>query len=141
MLELKLENAESKALKAYVDKKIEVEALKSSLKNSGLEVMKLKKDLEYERKSVKQKDKVIQKLEHKCENLTTSNMNVKTEKNKLKNENKKLLKNLPNKLIINKDSIDSNQNLQPAVSTETCSSSLTQPGAHLGTQPGTPTPA
>ena len=140
-LELRLENAESKALKAYDDKKIEVEALKSSLKNSGLEVRNLKKDLEDERKFVKDKDKIIQKLEQKCENLATSNMNVKTEKNKLKNENKKLLKNIPNKPITNKDSIDPNQNFQSAVSTQTCSSSLTQPGAQLGNQPGTPPPA
>ena len=33
---VKLEHAESKALKAYDEKKVEVETLKSSLKNSGL---------------------------------------------------------------------------------------------------------
>ena len=149
-LELKLEHAESKASKAYDDKKIEVEVLKSSLKNSSLEVRNLKKDLEDERKLVKQKEKIIQKLEHKCENLATSNTNVKTLMSKLKNENKKLLKNMPNKSITNKDSIDPNQNLQPDVSTQMCSSSLTQragaapstqPSAQLGTQPGTPPPA
>ena len=140
-LEQKLEHAESKASKASDEKKIEIETLKSSLKNSGLEVKNLKKDLESERKVVNQKEKYIQKLENKCENLATNNKEVKTEMTKLKNQNKKLLKiksNIP-------DSIDPNQNLQPAASSQTCLSTgtapNTQPGAQLRTQPGTPPPA
>ena len=83
-LEQKLEHAESKASKAFDEKKIVIETLKSSLKNSGLEVKNLKKDLESERKVVNQKEKYIQKLENKCENLATNNKEVKTEMTKLK---------------------------------------------------------
>ena len=69
---------------------------------------------------MKEKEKYIQKLEHKCGNLTTNNKDVKTEMNKLKNENRKLLKNIPNKPLTKiQYSIDPNQNLQPAVSNQT----------------------
>ena len=51
-----------------------------------------KKDINDEKKLVKQKEKIIQKLEHKCDNLITENKHVKAELCKVKNENKKLSK-------------------------------------------------
>ena len=76
----------------YEEKKLEVSSFKSSLKNSDGEISSLKKDLGVKLKELKEKDKVICKLEHKCENLSDSNKRLKTEINQLKTENRKISK-------------------------------------------------
>ena len=93
ILKNKLGQAEAQALKAYEEKKTEIETLKKTLKNSDYEAKKLKKDLEDEQKITKEKEKLLKKLDHKCENLTENVKNVKMELTKVKNENKKLSKN------------------------------------------------
>ena len=55
ILESKLEEAESKVLKAFNDKKIEIDTLKNSIKKSDQEVRNLRKDLNDERKLLKEK--------------------------------------------------------------------------------------
>ena len=50
ILEKKLGEAEAKALKTYEEKKLEIETLKNSLKNSDLLTKNLIKDLEIEKK-------------------------------------------------------------------------------------------
>ena len=113
----------------------------------------LKKDIDDEQKLVKQKEKIIQKLEHKCDNLITENKHVKTELCKVKNENKKLSKNKkikqqPSKNLpdptIKPENVDeqkstdfvnnSCQNAQPAaLSLQQCTTSLTRsPGGSPG---------
>ena len=93
ILQAKSDQAESKALKVYNEKKLEIEMLKNSIKKCNLEMRNLKKDIDDEKKLVRQKEKIIQKLEHKCDNLITENKHVKTELCKVKNETKKLSKN------------------------------------------------
>ena len=92
-LKNKLGDAEALAKKAHEEKKIEIEALKNSVKKSELATKTLKKDLETEQKVVRENEKLIQKLENKNENVTTNFKQLKTELNKVKNENRKLLKN------------------------------------------------
>ena len=92
ILECKLEKAESKALKAYDEKKTEIDILKNSIKKSDHELRNLRKDLDDAHKIVDNKEKNFKKLEEKCENLAADNQNVKTELRKMKNENKRLLK-------------------------------------------------
>ena len=93
ILEKKLDEAESKAMKTYQEKEIESETLRNSLKNSDFVASNLKKDLQVQQKVVKENLKLIQKLELKNENLAVNNKNIKAELNKVKNENKKLLRN------------------------------------------------
>ena len=85
--------------------KIEVETLKNALKKSNQEVKKLKKDLADEHEVVKDKDNQLSKLNKRCENLTLNIKNTKTELNKVKNENKKLLKRRSKKLLPTSDQI------------------------------------
>ena len=92
ILEKKVAQSEAKALKAYEEKKMEVETLKNALKKSNQEVKKLKKDLEDEHEVVKDKDNQLSKLNKRCENLTLNIKNTKTELNKVKNGKKNLLK-------------------------------------------------
>ena len=145
ILESKLEEAESKVLKAFNDKKIEIDTLKNSIKKSDQEVRNLRKDLNDERKLLKEKERNIQKLELKCEKLVNDSKNVKTELIKVKNENKKLLKSkqpskkvlVPNpepkasEIMDEEKSVDaendSNHNLQPAVLSEQCSTPPVRP--------------
>ena len=92
ILESKLAKAETEALKTLEIKATEISVLKSSLKKSEDVVKSLKKDLDEKHKDVKGKEKAIQRLELKCENLSTNIKNHKAELTKVKNENKKLLK-------------------------------------------------
>lgn len=92
-LENKVDKAEATALKVYEEKTIEVETLKNALNKCNEEASKLKKELEKEKKIVKEKENFIRKLNHKCDNLTLNIKNAKSELNKVKTENKKLAKN------------------------------------------------
>ena len=76
ILQDKSDQAESKALKVYNEKKLEIETLKNCIKKCNLEMRNLKKDIDDEQTLVKQKEKIIQKLEHKCDNLITENKHV-----------------------------------------------------------------
>ena len=133
ILEFKLDKDESKTLKAYEEKKHEVDILKNFIKKSDHELNNLKKDLDNARKIVKDKEKNYKKLEQKYENLAADNQNVKTELRRVNTENKNLLKNKsykqpvkevlapPLEREINSTSRDSNQNLWPAELMEQCS--------------------
>ena len=92
-LETKVGQAEEKASKVFEEKKTEIAVLKNTLKKSNNEIDEAKKDLVNERKALKEKEKVIGKLVHKCENLERNNKTFKCDLIKVKNENKKLLKN------------------------------------------------
>ena len=93
ILENKLSEAESQVLKNYEQKKIEIKTFKNSIEKSDILARNLKKALEAEQKVVKEKEKLIQKLELKNENLSNNYRSMKTELNRVKNENKKLVKN------------------------------------------------
>ena len=134
-LENKLSEAEAQAKKSYEEKKIEIEAFKNSVKKGELVAKNLKKDLEAEHKVVKENEKLIQKLEHKNGILNINYKNLKAEVNKVKNENKKLLKNRSqsdNDVARTQESAtlekleleyenDLNQNMQSAKSSQLCS--------------------
>ena len=132
ILQKKLGETEAKALKSYEEKKIEIETLKNSLKNSNLLTKNLKRDLEIEKKVVKENKMLIQKLEQKNENLTLNYKNIKTEMDRVKNENKKLSKknnqtSRPKSKTSEQQKScheeDSNQNLPPSKSSQSCLSS------------------
>ena len=59
ILEKKLVEAEAKALKIYVEKKIEVETLKNSVKKGDFLTTYLQKDLEAEQRVIQEYEKVI----------------------------------------------------------------------------------
>ena len=82
ILEKKLDETESKAMKTYQEKEIESETLRNSLKNSDFVATNVKKDLQVQQKVVKENVKLIQKLELKNENLAVNNKNIKAELNK-----------------------------------------------------------
>ena len=65
ILENKLARAEAETLKTYEEKKLEITTLKNALKKSNCDTSKIKKDLENENKLVKEKEKMIKKLEQK----------------------------------------------------------------------------
>ena len=81
-LEKKLGQAEAEALKVYEENKTKMEALKSSIKNSDFLAKNVTKRLESEQKVAKENEKLIQKLELKCENLAKNYKNIQTELNK-----------------------------------------------------------
>ena len=60
------------------------------MENSELVAKILGKELES--KMIRENEHFIQKLEHKSDNLTTNYKNLKTNLNKEKNENRKLIK-------------------------------------------------
>ena len=60
------------------------------MENSELVAKILGKELE--NKVIRENEHFIQKLEHKSDNLTTNYKNLKTNLNKEKNENRKLIK-------------------------------------------------
>ena len=64
-----------------------MEALKSSIKNGDFLAKNVTKRLESEQKVAKENEKLIQKLELKCENLAKNNNNIQIEVKKVKNEN------------------------------------------------------
>ena len=135
ILENKVANAETGALKAFEVKKTEIAALKSSLKKSEDVIKTLRKDLEDKQKDVREKEKTIIQLEKKCENLNNNNKNYKTELTKAKKENKKLMKSKTESEKPNGS--DSNQNL-PA-STSQSSSSHSTPLEAADSSPQSPT--
>ena len=84
LLEEKIAKAEAKALHIYDEKKTEVTILENSVKRSDCEITKIKKELNAKNKEICEKVKCIQKLEHKIENLVSTNKNLKTELNQVK---------------------------------------------------------
>ena len=106
---------------------------------------------------------LIQKLEHKNENVSTNYKNLKAEVNKVKNGNRKIIKNRPKSVQTHVTAAnlksdcgeDLNQNIQPATTSHLCSSlstsrappltsdrvdpsptsAVTTPAAHLSTTP------
>ena len=92
ILKTKLAAAEAQALKAFQEKKIEINALKNALKNSENEIVNIRKALEVKDKDLKEKEKMIKKLEHKNENMNNNNRDLKSELAKAKNEYKKVQK-------------------------------------------------
>ena len=57
------------SVKVFEERKTEIDILKNSLKKSGSELIRVKKDLENAHKAAKDKEKIIKKFDHKCENL------------------------------------------------------------------------
>ena len=147
-LEKKLGQAEAEALKVYEENKTKMEALKSSIKNSDFLAKNVTKRLESEQKVAKENEKLIQKLELKCENLAKNNKNIQTELKKVKNENKKLSKNKNDcvDLVQTKqkhEEKDSNQNVPPCSlpSTPRAPSLLLSPPRKVSTPLYTRTPS
>ena len=134
-LESRVAQAEMQTFKVFEGKKTEISLIKNSLKKSDDENKNLKKVIDSLKKEVKEKERVIQKLEHTSENLSTNCKNFKAELTKLKNENKKLLKIK----VDTKQHRDSNQNIppashdvpltEPASSSRLCSPHSTSPGS------------
>ena len=135
ILENKLVEAEARAKKAYEEKITEVEALKNSVNKSELFAKNLKKELEIKNKVIRENENLIKKLEHKNESLATNYKNLKTDLNKVKNENRKLLKNRPNSIDhvqtqVTSENLkaeyeeDLNQNTQPTTSSQLSLSSI-----------------
>ena len=155
MMEKKLGQAQAEALKVYEENKTKVEALKSSMKNSDLLAKNVTKKLESEQKVAKENEKLIQKLQHKSENLVKNNKNIQAELKKVKNENKKLSinKNGSVDLVQTKgkhEEKDLNQNVPPSEKSQLCSSLSTprapsillspHPGRKVSTPPNVPSP-
>ena len=155
ILEKKLGQAEAEALKVYDENKTKMEALKSSIKNSDFLAKNVTKRLEAEQKVAKENEKLIQKLQHKSENLVKNNKNIQAELKKVKNENKKLSinKNGSVDLVQTKgkhEEKDLNQNVPPSEKSQLCSSLSTprapsillspHPGRKVSTPPNEPSP-
>ena len=148
ILEKKLGQAEIQALKAYEEQKTKIDALKNNIKKNDIETINLTKSLETEQKVVKENNKLIQKLELKCENLAKNNKNMQTELKKVKNENKNLVKNrnYSRDLVetmksgnLKHTEKDLNQNLPTEKVSQLCSSSLAPRAPSHSTPPnGTP---
>ena len=133
MLEQKLGQAEAQALKAFEQKKTDIDSLKNSLKNSDCESKNLRKDLENSRKIVNEKEKLIQQLGNKCDQLTSRNKDLKAELNITKKENKKLSQQK------SENHNDLNQNVQQAsLPTKATSSSSSSPSPPRGGAPPSP---
>ena len=146
-LKSKVAEAERQTLKIFEDNKTEISLIKNSLKKSENENKNFKKVIDRMQKEAKEKEKAVQKLELKSDNLNTNLKNLKTELTKLRNENKKLLKSKVNI----KQQEDDNKNIPPAsrdfLITEQvspsrlCSPPSTSPGSpHYGTPQPTSVP-
>ena len=92
LLEDKIAKIEAHALKTYEEKKTEEDVYKNKLKTMNCEIVAHKTDLTKLKKSIKEKDKQIIKLEIKCENLESNVKWFKSDISDLKTENKKLIK-------------------------------------------------
>ena len=130
ILEQKLGQAETQALKAFEQKKTDIEALKNSLKNSDCESKNLRKELENNRKVMKEKEKLIKHLENKCDQLTSRNKDLKAELCIVKKENKKLVSKSSQRIETctqqtSENHNDLNQNVLRASLPRTTTSSLT----------------
>ena len=139
LLETKLAAAEAQALKAFEEKKTEIDALKNALKNSEYQIVNKQKALEAKNKDLKEKEKVIKKLELKNENMNINTRNLKSELAKAKSECKKLQKTKSSNTVLDPvltidplesdqpySSEDANENLIPQCSYQ--SPSRTPPG-------------
>ena len=92
-LEHKLAGAEAQSMKAFEEKMIEVNALKKALKNGEDEKVTIQKALEAKNRELKERDKLVKKLEQKQENMNINIKNLKSELTKARSENKKLHRN------------------------------------------------
>ena len=92
-LEQKLAGAEAQSMKAFEEKMIEINALKKALKNGEDEKVTIQKALEAKNRELKERDKLVKKLEQKQENMNINIKNLKSELTKAKSENKKLHRN------------------------------------------------
>ena len=70
ILEEKVAKAEASALKHFEKTKLETACLKTSIKNLKNDLDVCKKEIIDETKVIKQKEKEVQKLDKKCDNLT-----------------------------------------------------------------------
>ena len=91
VLENRLAESEAKALDALEENKNESSVLKNSLEDANTIISNLKKDLEAKEKDSIEKDKLINKIEHKLKSLEFNNKNLKTELSKVKNENENMI--------------------------------------------------
>ena len=90
VLEEKVTKAEASALKEYVDKKNEVTALKTTLKNASSEIVSLKNEIKAKNKAMKETEKELNKLGWKYEKLENRFRKYEDETKHTKSENKKL---------------------------------------------------
>jgi hypothetical protein len=89
ILEEKVVKAEASALKSYEQSKHDILTLKNVNKNLNTELESLKRDQNLKIKTIRDKNKELQKLEVKCDNLESNMRNLKVELKSLKTENSK----------------------------------------------------
>ena len=88
LLENKLAMAEASAYKAFKEKADEIAILKNNMKTNKSEMDALRRDLNQEKKMMKEKEKEVLRLGQKCDNLLDNAKKLKCDIA----ENKKLLK-------------------------------------------------
>ena len=97
ILENKTAKAEDSAMKLFEDKNHETIHIKNTLKNLQSDFESAKKELNMKNKTIKEKNNEIYKLDQKCENLSDNVKKLKLEMSRVKQENKKLIKQKPAK--------------------------------------------
>ena len=111
ILEAKIANAEASTIKTFNEKNDEATTVKKALKNSNMEITKLKNEMKGASKLFKEKEKEAYKLDQKCENLEANLKRAKEELNSVKLNCKKLQKKQKESSIKNSERIDSSNNL------------------------------
>ena len=81
--------AEAGALKSYEQSNHDILTLKTVNKNLNTELESLKRDQKLKIKTIRDKNKEVQKLEVKCDNLRSNMRNLRVELKSLKTENSK----------------------------------------------------